>query len=55
MCPIPLRVIAKMVGHYRATERCLHIRFDHLREHGEWFRPEPDLLDFIAAIPGVTP
>jgi len=27
-----------------------HQRFDHLRSHGEWFRAEPELLDFIALL-----
>lgn len=30
-----------------ADERKCHAAFAHLREHGEWFRPEPDLLAFI--------
>ena len=28
----------------------LHIQFAHLRLHGEWFRPERELLDFIADV-----
>lgn len=28
----------------------MHRKFSHLRERGEWFRKEPELLDFIAAI-----
>lgn len=31
----------------RSTERALHRRFRAQREHGEWFRYEPPLLDFI--------
>ena len=31
-------------------EHELHRRFRHLRIHGEWFRPESDLLGFIAEI-----
>lgn len=30
-----------------AVERALHIRFRALRSHGEWFRGEPELLDYI--------
>jgi hypothetical protein len=31
-------------------ESQLHARFAHLRTHGEWFRAEPELLEFIAAL-----
>lgn len=31
-----------------ADERRCHLAFDHLRVEGELFRPEPDLLAFIA-------
>lgn len=31
-------------------EKDLHSRFGHLRQTGEWFRAEPDLLDFIASV-----
>jgi len=30
-----------------ADEQRTHAAFAHLREQGEWFRPEPDLLAFI--------
>jgi hypothetical protein len=33
----------------------LHRRFRHLRVLGEWFRPEPELLDFIQAETFVWP
>ena len=29
----------------------LNSRFRHLRDHGEWFKPGQDLLDYIAALP----
>lgn len=32
-----------------AEERALHARFGSLRIRGEWFRPEPELLEFIAS------
>ena len=32
----------------RLNERQCHTAFAHLREQGEWFRPEADLLAFIA-------
>jgi hypothetical protein len=41
-------LIAVIDGNH-ATEGELHRRFDHLRVVGEWFLPEEDLLDFIAA------
>lgn len=31
-------------------ETKLHQKFAHLREHGEWFRPTSELLDFIGQI-----
>lgn len=31
----------------RGLEVALHTGFAHLRSHGEWFRPEPDLLAYI--------
>lgn len=31
-------------------EKAIHGRFAHLRQSGEWFRPAPDLEEFIAAL-----
>jgi hypothetical protein len=31
----------------RYSKSGLHHRFRHLRAHNEWFRPEPELLNFI--------
>lgn len=31
----------------RPREAELHARFAHLRMHGEWFRPEQELLEYI--------
>lgn len=31
----------------RQAEGALHAKFAHLRDHGEWFRPERELLMFI--------
>lgn len=31
----------------RLKESELHERFAHLRVNGEWFRPDPELLDYI--------
>lgn len=35
-------------GHSR--ERQLHAEFDHLRDTGEWFRSDPELLDYINSL-----
>lgn len=45
-CPVPLRMIGTMPGDVEA-EKALHIRFDGLRRHGEWFIPDPSLIEFI--------
>jgi len=42
-------VLAIMPGTLADEKRC-HAAFAHLRENGEWFRPEPDLLAFIAQL-----
>lgn len=31
-------------------EEVYHEKFAHLREHGEWFRPAPELLEFIEGL-----
>jgi hypothetical protein len=43
--PAPLKVLRVVKAD---VERDLHQRFAHLREHGEWFTPAPELLDFIS-------
>jgi len=45
--PIPLRVLVHFPGD-AVTESALHQRFAALRAHGEWFRAEQPLLDFVA-------
>lgn len=45
----PLDLLATHKGG-RDAERIQHRRFDHLRVTGEWFRPEPELLDHIERI-----
>ena len=45
----PDEVLAKVPGTLRDEQRC-HVAFKHLREHGEWFRMEADLLDFIGSL-----
>jgi hypothetical protein len=32
-------------------EKELHLRFEHLSSHGEWFFPSPELLDYINSLP----
>lgn len=34
----------------RSRERELHARFRHLRMHGEWFRPEDDLVKYVQEV-----
>lgn len=45
--PVPLRVLAVLPGGGQAAEAELHERFAHLRSHGEWFEPAPELLAYI--------
>jgi hypothetical protein len=33
------------------TERALHKRFRASWSHGEWFKPDPELMEFIAQLP----
>jgi hypothetical protein len=45
-CPGYLILLLSLEGRER-TERQLHKRFRSLRVRGEWFRPGPDLLEFL--------
>jgi hypothetical protein len=45
--PEELSLVATMPGVLPSTEMALHFRFKHLRLRGEWFKPEPDLMDYI--------
>ena len=46
--PVPLDPLGIMVCNERgALENRLHRQFAHLRQRGEWYRAEPELLDFI--------
>lgn len=47
MSPLPLRLILVLPGRGADGESELHGRFAEHRAHGEWFRPAPELLDFI--------
>ena len=45
--PEPLRLIAVIDGD-RRDEKELHRRFEHHRQHGEWFSPGDDLMNYIS-------
>lgn len=47
LSPTPLHLIGTITGTL-STERKLHSRFSHCRDHGEWFRPDTDLIAFIS-------
>lgn len=47
--PEPLRVLAEVEGD-RSVEADLHQRFRRHRMKGEWFRPDPELIAFIAVL-----
>jgi hypothetical protein len=46
--PVPLEAIASMPGD-KTLEADLHDRFRGCWDHGEWFAPDADLMEFIAA------
>lgn len=48
-CPFPIEVIATIPGVLK-NERALHVRFAHLRAHGEWFHADKSLLSFISDV-----
>ncbi|WP_292246074.1 GIY-YIG nuclease family protein [Mesorhizobium sp.] len=48
-CPYPVTVIAVMAGN-RTLEQFLHIVFENLRRHGEWFDEQGELATMVAAI-----
>ena len=47
--PRPIKLLGR-TGGYTWTERQIHKKFAHLRIHGEWFRPEKELLNFIKKV-----
>lgn len=47
--PERLKIWATMPGD-ECEEKRLHRRFAHLREHGEWFRYEPELRAFVEGL-----
>jgi len=44
--PVPLRLIATIAADI-SLESALHKKFKHLRQHGEWFYPAIELLEYI--------
>ena len=46
MSPVPLRIITAMVGS-SVTEQGLHEKFRELKSHGEWYKLEGPVLEFI--------
>lgn len=49
--PLELEIISCRRG-TMADEQDLHFRFRHLRRHGEWFEPAPELLLEADLLPG---
>lgn len=50
MAEVPNEEILGTVPGTMEDEKRCHVAFAHLRVKGEWFRPEPDLLEFIAGV-----
>jgi hypothetical protein len=48
--PYPLALLAVLWPDDPMDERSIHAHFRPLRMMGEWFRPEPPLLDFIERV-----
>lgn len=52
MCPVPLRILGVLPGVGQARESSLHRTFASDRQHGEWFRPSPELMRIVAIARG---
>lgn len=50
--PVRLVLVGTIATSPEDTEARLHHRFSAAREHGEWFRPVPELLTFIQSLGG---
>ena len=48
-CPTKLNLIAHFDG-LRSQERELHLRFAEHKARGEWFKPAPDILEYIVGL-----
>lgn len=48
--PYEIALLATIDGD-RETEHSTQKRFEHARIRGEWFRPAPELLEYIEALP----
>lgn len=48
-CPYKISVISYMYGGL-IEEQALHKRFSAIRAHGEWFRAEKELIEFIESL-----
>ncbi len=46
LSPVFLTILKTIPGSIN-KERGIHYHFRHLHSHGEWFKPEKELLDFI--------
>lgn len=46
-CPVPLKLIGLVEWSDLWTEGQVHRHFSHLRARGEWFRLEPEIVEFI--------
>ena len=46
--PFPLVVLAVVPNSGETAERELHKRFSAVRDHGEWFAPTAEILEYIA-------
>lgn len=46
----PVDEILAVVPGGRAAERAFHVQWAHLRENGEWFRAEPELLEYARSL-----
>jgi len=44
--PSPLKLVAQWAGN-REDEQELHLRFKKFWVRGEWFRPEPEILNYV--------
>lgn len=51
--PFPLEIIAEIEGPFD-LERRFHAKFEHLHQHSEWFKADPELLETVAAIAAGT-